>query len=260
MSGFSYMVPDMNTLQKILPQTPACKACSASLSGVVSLGSKNGYELLRCPACATVIVDPWPTIEELMHFYQSYEGTTDYKKKKDKKIARAKRRIARLAPQAPGKKFLDVGCNYGFTVQAARDLGLDAHGIDIDATAVAASREIFGKAFYETISVQDYAARGGKADMIYTSEVIEHVPDPDSFVAAIAKILNPGGLLFLTTPDAGHFRVPRDFITWGDVMPPEHITYFTRKGLQILFEKHGLRVMNFAFNFKPGIRALAVKT
>ncbi len=239
---------------------PHCRACAAPLiPSVHSVGAKNGYALLRCPACASVTVNPWPTVEELIAFYQSYKGTTDYTKKKDKKIERASRRLKRLMPQAPGKRFLDVGCNYGFTVKAAKDLGLEAHGIDIDATAVAASQDMFGKDLYETVAVQDYAARGGKADLVYTSEVIEHVPDPDSFMGAISKILNKDGVLFLTTPDAGHFCVPGDFAKWNDVMPPEHITYFTKKGLTALCEKHSLKVKSFGFNFKPGIRLTAVK-
>jgi SAM-dependent methyltransferase len=238
---------------------PKCKACRTLLTPAHHIGSKNGYQLLRCPECKTVTVDPWPTVEELIRFYQAYEGTTDYKRKKDKKIARARRRIRKLIDMTSGRTFLDVGCNYGFTVKAALDLGLEAHGIDIDATAVSASRDMFGRDYYETISVQEYAAKGKKADIIYTSEVIEHVPDPESFMAAIATILNPGGVLFLTTPDAGHFRVPRDFVKWGDVMPPEHITYFTQKGLMSLCARNGLIVNKFGFSLKPGIRLTAVK-
>ncbi len=244
------------------PQNAApalCKACQVPLDTGHSLGQKNGYNLLPCPSCGTVTVHPFPTVAELIAFYQSYKGSTDYTAKKDKKITRAKKRLQRLVGQAPGKTFLDVGCNYGFTVQAARELGLSAKGIDIDDTAVAASRAMFGADFYETISVQDYAARGAQADIVYTSEVIEHVPDPESFVAAIVKILNPGGVLYLTTPDGGHFSLPRDFAKWDAVIPPEHIIYFTRKGLKQLLEKHGLRVKKFFFAFKPGIQLIAEK-
>lgn len=241
------------------PSAAFCKACHAALDMRHSLGRKNGYDLLPCTVCGTVTVSPFPTVEELIAFYQSYKGSTDYTAKKDKKIARAKKRVQRLTGLAPGKDFLDVGCNYGFTVEAARQLGLAAKGIDIDDTAVKASRSMFGDDFYETVAVQDYAVQGRKADIVYTSEVIEHVPDPDAFVAAIAKILNPGGVLYLTTPDGGHFSLPSDFTRWDAVMPPEHITYFTRKGLKHLLEKHGLQVKKFFFAFKPGIQLIAVK-
>jgi SAM-dependent methyltransferase len=238
---------------------PFCKACHANLSAAKSRGQKNGYNLLACTACGTVTVDPFPTIEQLIAFYQGYKGTTDYKAKRDSKIKRATRRIKKLKKLTNGRRFLDIGCNYGFTVKAAQDLGLEAFGIDMDDTAVNGSREMFGPKNFETISVQDYARRGAKADIVYTSEVIEHVPDPDGFVQAIADILPKGGVLYLTTPDGGHWNLPKDFTQWKDVMPPEHITYFTRKGMRGLLEKHGLRPEKFFFSLKPGMRLIARK-
>ncbi len=246
------------TTQRRPHSLPACQACHNALNPDRSLGEKNGYRLLRCEGCGTVTVDPFPTPEELTAFYQSYKGTTNYRAKEASKIKRASRRIAYLREMTPGKVFLDVGCNYGFTVKAALALGLDAKGIDIDDTAVKASRESFGDHF-QTIAVQDYANQGHKADIIYTSEVIEHVPDPDTFVAAISKLLAPGGVVYITTPEANHWRVPRNFLKWDAVMPPEHITYFTRLGMTRLLNAHDLTVEQFFFSWKPGMRLVARK-
>jgi len=240
-------------------QVPHCKACDEPLSKARSLGRKNGFEFLPCSRCGTVTVSPFPSLDELISFYQSYKGTVNYRAKREKKIARARKRISRLVKLTPGRRFLYVGCNYGFSVKAALDLGLDARGIDIDATAVAESRSAFGSSLFEVASVEEYATRGKKVDILYTSEVIEHVPDPGSFVCAIAKILETDGILYLITPDAGHWNRPRDFTTWEAVIPPEHITYFTRLGITTLLEKYGLKVVNFAFSLKPGIRVTARK-
>ncbi|MBI3418664.1 MAG: class I SAM-dependent methyltransferase [Proteobacteria bacterium] len=237
---------------------PFCKACHAELDHGKSLGQKNGFELLRCP-CGTVTVDPFPTLEELDRFYQSYKGSKVYRPKAKKKIRRALRRVRRLKTYTKGRRFLDVGCNCGFTVKAALDLGLDAYGIDLDRDAVQISREAYGEKNFEALSIQDYAARGKKADILYTSEVIEHVPDPPSFVKAAADILEPGGILYLTTPDAGHWSLPRDFAAWRAVTPPSHIVYFTRQSLTRLLQKHGFRVKKVFFSFKPGLRLIAQK-
>jgi SAM-dependent methyltransferase len=250
---------EKNIMTQHTAALPFCKACHNILDAHHSLGVKDGYALLPCPACGTVTVNPFPSVEELIKFYQAYEGSTHYQSKKDKKIRRATRRVRRMMALSKGKKFLDVGCNYGFTVAAALNLGAEAHGIDIDTVAVGASQEMFGKDKFTAIAVQDYAAAGHKADMVYTSEVIEHVPDPDSFVAAIAAILNKGGILYLTTPDGGHFMVPKNFTDWPAVRPPEHIIYFTRKGLTLLLEKHGFKIKKVFFSLKPGMRLIAEK-
>lgn len=237
-----------------------CKACHTGLDPKTSLGAKNGYALLPCPSCATVTVSPYPTPAQLQEFYQNYQGTADYRAKADRKITRARRRIRKFMHLAPGKRFLDVGCNYGFTVAAALSLGLDAAGIDIDAVAVRESQKSFIGGRFDCVPVENYVAWNRKADMIYTSEVIEHVFDPDAFVAALAKILVPGGILYLTTPDGGHFRVPRDFASWTAVTPPEHIVYFSRKGIRALLEKNGFKIRKFFFNLKPGIQLIAERT
>ena len=112
-----------------------CKACGEELLTGDEIGKKDDYSLLRCKRCQTVTVSPFPTEEELIAFYQEYRGTPGYSAKKEKKIRRAKKRIKKILRYARGKKFLDVGCNAGFTVEAAQQLGLDSMGIDVDCEA-----------------------------------------------------------------------------------------------------------------------------
>ncbi|MFA4994366.1 MAG: class I SAM-dependent methyltransferase [Bdellovibrionales bacterium] len=238
---------------------PFCKACHHPLDAAKAAGCKDGFDLLVCPQCGTVTISPFPTHEDLIKFYQDYKDKADYRAKQDKKIRRSLRRIKRMIRLTSGNRFLDVGCNYGFAVMAALRLGLDARGIDIDGAAIENNKKVIGGYLFSATSVEEYAAQGHKVDMLYTSEVIEHVPNPDAFVKSLSTLLAPGGILYLTTPDAGHFAVPRRLETWKEIMPPEHITYFTRRGLTHLFEKHGLKVRKFFFCLKPSLRVLAEK-
>jgi SAM-dependent methyltransferase len=249
----------MTTAQTLkTTESPFCRACHTALDVNVSRGHKNGFDLLPCASCGTTTVHPFPTNEELMRFYQSYKGSAVYIPKEAGKVRRAKRRIARLLSYTKGKRFLDVGCNIGYSVKAALDLGLDAKGIDIDADAVSVANQSYGQRF-NALSVEDYAAQGHKADILYSSEVIEHVPDPDSFMQAVDKILDDKGVLYMTMPDGGHWNLPKDFATSNIVTPPSHIIYFTRKGIRHLLEKHGFKVEKFFFTLKPGIRLIARK-
>lgn len=196
---------------------------------------------------------PLPGTGELKRHYEAYYNTPNYMKKRDAKLRQTRARIARIPGVRAGQAFLDIGCNAGFAVAAAKEKGLVAHGIDIDPDAVAAAKEAFGTGLFETLSVQDYAASGRKADILYSSEVIEHTPEPESFVAAMATILKPGGRLFLTTPAADHWRVPRNFTSWNEAKPPIHLILYSREGLRQLLGRHGFGQFRFEFKLKPRI-------
>jgi 2-polyprenyl-3-methyl-5-hydroxy-6-metoxy-1,4-benzoquinol methylase len=246
----------MKTTPKPAQHPSFCRGCLADR--LSRIGEKDGYALLRCAGCGGVVADPFPSEEELTAFYQSYKDTAGYAGKKPAKIRRALKRARRiLARGAPGKRFLDIGCNVGYMTAAARETGFDAFGIDIDADAVAAAKKNFPEAKFEAVSIEDLAARGEKFDVVYTSEVVEHVRDPDSFIGAVSTVLAPGGLLYLTTPDGAHFGVPRDFTRWKVCCPPEHLSYFSRKGLAQLLARHGIKVEKFQLAFKPGIKVFA---
>ena len=99
---------------------------------------------------------------------------------------------------------------------------------------------------------------GGDFDLVYCSEVIEHVPDVGHFVRQLAALVAPGGVLLLTTPDSGHKRVRNDMLHWETVRPPEHLTLFTRAGVRATLAPHFHRVVILP-NAKPGVQALAFK-
>lgn len=236
-----------------------CRACHGRT--LTNIGQKDGFNLLRCRDCATVIVDPYPTDDELNAFYQNYMLTGSYLKKLDRKLARGRGRVKRmLRHKTVGKRFLDIGCSVGTVCAAAHQLGLKPHGIDLDADAVGHARKLFGPhATFEAAPIAALAARGEQYDMIYMSEVVEHVNDPDAFMGHVAQVLAPGGMLYLTAPDGAHFGVPKDFASWGMVNPPNHLTFFSRKGIRQLLMRHGLRIQGFSIAFKPGLKLIAFK-
>jgi 2-polyprenyl-3-methyl-5-hydroxy-6-metoxy-1,4-benzoquinol methylase len=227
-------------------------------------GEKNGFHLLRCAACRTVTTNPYPSDAELAAFYSSqYHMTDSYLGKSASKLRRGLGRVKRMKRQKPpGKKFLDIGCSLGSVVKAAEMLGLDAHGIDIDPTAITAARAQHGQTcHFEFMSIQELAKRDGAVfDMVYLSEVIEHVRDPEDFVAHISAVMRPGAIAYITCPDGGHFRTPRVITDWKKIVcPPEHLTYFTRQGMTRLLSRHGLEVFGFQWAFKPGMKVFARK-
>ena len=94
-------------------------------------------------------------------------------------------------------------------------------------------------------------------DAVYCSEVLEHVPDVNSFVGAIARATKPGGVLYLTTPDIAHRRVPDNVLEWDSFFPPSHCIYFTPASLTQLLSRHGYSIFRKRLAFKPAIKVFA---
>jgi len=236
-----------------------CPICSENIT--IDVGNKNNYKIVNCISCGFIYVDPMPTTAQLEEVYEEYRQTKNYLRKIRKKIFTSSFKLKKLKKhqRTEGRKFLDVGCSVGATVEAASCLGYQSMGVDLDKPVIKKAQEMFPHNEFKSITTNSLVKMGRTFDFIYCAEVIEHVPDPCQFMTTLNGLMNKSALLYLTTSDAGHRRVPQDFISWNRVTPPEHIGYFNRKTMSTIIQKHGLKVIKFYWSHRANLRVLCYK-
>jgi len=103
-----------------------------------------------------------------------------------------------------GQRVLDVGCGGGILAEAMAARGARVTGIDMGEAPLAVARlhlkESRQDVDYRRISAEDLAReQPGAFDIVTCLEMLEHVPDPASTIAACAQLVKPGGPIFFST-------------------------------------------------------------
>ncbi len=209
--------------------------------------SVEGFRVVRCNDCSLMLTNPQPSDAELDEIYdENYflaeEGANGRQHTEELKAGTADEYLALLGRYglAPGARLLEIGCGHGdFLLRAARS-GLAVVGVERSPDSCAVVREKLAGAGEILCGEIDTLPSSweGRFDVVAASDVIEHVRDPQAFLAAAHRLLKPGGILFLATPtlDSWSARLLRN--SWME-FKPEHLWYFKSATLQTLLAQGG---------------------
>jgi SAM-dependent methyltransferase len=194
-------------------------------------------DLYRCTGCGLVAMEPMPTRAELPGLYPAeYENFSGPGNPIARfLLARYQRRQADICRKhlPPDGRILEIGCATGDVLAELVGDYPVVHGIELseDACAVARSRglEVFCGTLEEYRTDQQY-------DVVFMSHVIEHVLDPVATVAIIERLLAPGGVLYLETPNVGSLDARVWKSRWGLIHYPRHLYLFDRSTITRLLD------------------------
>jgi SAM-dependent methyltransferase len=151
------------------------------------------------------------------------------------------RRALLLAEARPGERVLDLGCGAGAFLTALREAGAEPVGVEI-AEAAAAKARATGVEVRLVEGDGTLPFGHGEFDLVWCSEVLEHVPDALALLQETRRVLKPGGRLLLTVPYHGRLQAAAIALTRFDAhFDPmgQHVRFFTARSLARTLEAAG---------------------
>jgi 2-polyprenyl-3-methyl-5-hydroxy-6-metoxy-1,4-benzoquinol methylase len=206
----------------------------------------KNYNIYKCDFCRSAFVWPRPEAADIKALYASI----DYRQSADLQNNErhyhpdvhdeAGNLLRRCKELSHGKRFLDVGAGFGDFSKAAIKYGFSVKACEPNAF----SREVFyNKNYFKPdpeMFDDAYATKlTSSFDVALATQVLEHIIDPDDFVNNIHRALCTEGLAAVSLPHYGSALSTIQGQNDMFITPPEHLNFFSVKGLTYLFKRHG---------------------
>jgi 2-polyprenyl-3-methyl-5-hydroxy-6-metoxy-1,4-benzoquinol methylase len=157
------------------------------------------------------------------------------------------KKVKKILENTKKGKLLDVGCNDGYFSKLFK--GFDYFGVDIIEVK---KNNILKNKIKQADITKGFPYSAGFFDVVFASEILEHVFDTDFFLSECSRVLRKGGVLILTTPNCVplHGRIltlfgKKPFSTESRIIvgkTPGHIRVFTKKDLIELFRDNNFEI------------------
>ena len=216
-------------------------------------GIDDGKRLVLGCGCGHQLLHPQPTEEELDALYsdgyydcwgikENFDRVFDIKVKTCERLIRTADRLLEGSkgpckgldgPRPP--RHLDIGCAFGFMLEAAGRAGYETQGLEI---SPAADEGISHGYKIEKSTLEEASLPEGHFDLVTAMDVVEHIREPGPWLAECLRILKSGGLLLLVTPDCSSLHARIRGAKWPQYKI-EHLHYYTPGTLKRLLSDAG---------------------
>lgn len=194
--------------------------------------------LVKCQDCSFVFSNQAPSQEELDKVYSNYSRNQGHPTLiSQEKIQKRAQSLMNLKPL---QTVLDIGCGDGHFLSSFQKLGVKTYGTEFDEFSASTAKKNGAIILDGGLMPEPLNDLKGFDAIIFT-EVIEHINNPETVLNHFYKILSPGGLIFMTTPNFASIERYALGPEWGMICYPEHISYYTPKTLNQALKKIGFK-------------------
>ncbi len=193
----------------------------------------------HCPSCALVqlawALPAGALFDEDYPYYSSFS---------DALVQHSKRHVEALAEErrlGQDSFVVEVASNDGYLLQSAAERDVRVLGVEPTAGPAAVARDKglpTRQAFFGLELAEDIVRADGPADVIIANNVMAHVPELNDFVAGLARLVAPGGVITVENPSVIELISHREF----DTIYHEHYCYFSCTAVDALMRRHGLTI------------------
>ena len=205
------------------------------------------YQVVICRNCGHGYVANQPSWEEMAPYYSAeyspYQEGHGAQRPDDEAVEEARRTGEfRHVAIRPGMRILDIGCGSGYFMKIASRLGAEVEGVEPSDHGLRTSQGTGLPVFHGTIEEYTKVHGDRKFDLITANHVLEHTPDPVETLRVAARHLNPGGMLWISVPNAANPYSLKLKDEWHSAMVPIHLMQFNPGSLAEAGRKAGLVV------------------
>ncbi len=243
---------------RVLP-APTCYLCGSRGKPLYNamtdrlFGAPGEWNLSRCPNtdCGLIWLDPMPLEADIGQAYLTYytherwinspiENVLVWCLYAPLGLLRERHRMDVMwLDRLPPGRLLDVGCGDGRRLELLSGMGWEPDGQEVDPAAIRQVRNR-GLTVHEG-RLGDCQLPAATYDAVISSHVIEHVHDPLELMGEMYRLLKPGGILVLATPNTesyGHLVFQEN---WLPLDPPRHLHLFSPRNMKTLIDRSGFK-------------------
>jgi 2-polyprenyl-3-methyl-5-hydroxy-6-metoxy-1,4-benzoquinol methylase len=230
-------------MNKVEIESTACPMCGQAAAKVI-YPNFDPYAVVQCQSCNFYYLSPRLTQAAMMESYRKdnyFEGDKggydSYLEQETALRATFKRLMQNLRQRGiKGHSLLEIGCGYGYLLDAAKHDFAIRVGTDFSANAVTQAEKSGARVYRGGV---ENLPDGETFDCVVLTHVIEHVYEPEAFLRSLKEKVAVGGRIVVATPDMGSLWRSALGKRWPSFKMPEHILYFDYRSLAALMQRVG---------------------